>query len=1571
MKFLFSWVLVLAILLESGFAVLGQETAPLQNVQVSLSNSGFESWQFNKFSNWSFDGTSASKSIASTTDRRSGSRAALLSKGAAGYSMLSSSAVSVTSGCMYSFGVYVKTANAQNCRSYVMLSEQNSSGQSLYYNFSETVYGNISGYTLLTGTVYIPSGISRVVLSIVLADADAYVSTDTSYLYADDAFLKRHTPSVMGNTQNFDFEQAVTENGTAYPTGWTVRQTESGGITEAPPSVRCDGTYYHSGSKSLYFGKSGAESLMYLESAATFDVDESYCFSWGGWYKSAESNALLRIDLLVYDQNGTQIATLTGNTKMLSHDTAFHDWTVLSTTAQMPTSAKKASFCAVFTAGRTCVYLDDLFCTPTENYYEKQVESCDFHAVTETGRVEGWTASGSLSAHNRILSWHAANDTLSHETTAFVPHYGYEISVDYTATASGEMTLTGYDASGKSVDSKTVNFAASEVQKTLSVPFVGFDAVKTVVSFAGTGDYTFSNYIVYETSSPSEESGWTANWLWYPENATTDAIWQFRYFRTHIYLDHSGTISSAKLCVAADDNVSLLYVNGTSVSIPFTGTTTYTEDGKRTVRTTNNLSAYLKQGDNILAFRVFNCTSKAGLLFEGDVRYTDGTVRHIASGITDETVTSRLNCTQSHADDYSSFAENPSDWYKTSFDDSGWIAAEKLGIPPYGGLGAVSSYFNPDAVYSFRLSSAPTVSVAADTEFSFSATFSSAQNAAFMPSTVTGKLYRGENCVATLPISCSFRGSTATFAGKVPDYLSGTYSLRIQKSDLYLKNRTENDVAALNVSACNRSAASASVETENGAVRLKINGMVTPPVMYLAPHYKSYYDYNRLSGIQSSGMSVYCSYNCLFDGSDGMDIWTGNDAGGNPVLNFALFDYQICRMLDLNPNAYLLVNVGMDAPEWWKAANPDELMRDSNGNTINAVSFASTLYRTQAQKALAQVVDRLKTAPYKHRIVGVRLVAGRTFEWMLDGIENGAAVDYSAPAQTGFRAFLKNKYGTDSTLRTVWNNSGVTLSSAAIPSVSQRSASGVLLDPQTARNVIDFNAYLSQMTADSLLAYAQTVKSTAPDLLVGAYYGYLWNFGSAEAIGSAHTACAQVLESPNIDFIASPVNYSERLDGYDTGYMTASESVSAHGKLYLVEQDNRTIYGEVFRSAERDNPVGLCNTLNDSVNQITRDSVKNFVKGKGMWYYDMSGGWFSDASILERISAIRTEYEVAARTNIASNAQVAVFVGEMTYNYFCNDQISGSSQKTASVLQTLYAEQRKALSQMGADYDVYTVEDLCKGIVRDYKLNIVLSPFELTDAQRTAIDRQLKTAGKTVLWVYLPGIIDGASLSATNLSDLIDMSVSVQKVYGKNLAIAEETNGMISAGTAGATYGNADILSAYFAAITDSSAEVLARYPNKSVAAAYKNVGDYTSVYSAVPGVSADLLITLCEYAGVHRYSQNRDDIIHTNNGYLSIYSMTAGTKTVDLDAPKRVYDVFRGEYLPESQQISVDVSAGETALFRFEAPAHEYDGGIIQNGDFYQVGNTDTGHAFWNLSALSTENPNLALNGSFENGLD
>ena len=731
-----------------------------------------------------------------------------------------------------------------------------------------------------------------------------------------------------------------------------------------------------------------------------------------------------------------------------------------------------------------------------------------------------------------------------------------------------------------------------------------------------------------------------------------------------------------------------------------------------------------------------------------------------------------------------------------------------------------------------------------------------------------------------------------------------------------------------------------SVEVYNGIPTLMIDGQPTASYFYLRPDLNAYLQTDAESRIAESGLELYVTYggNLYKGGCD--PIWLEDGS-----IDYDAFDAVIYDTLAASDNALVMVNIGMFAPKWWLAQNPDHQAQAHNGSSyiaLDDVSLASEKFRQEAGEVLRSLLTHMKAQNYYNRVFGIKISGGQSYEWMHLGTGVDQGPDYSAASQEGFRTYLKNKYGTDAALQAAWGNNQVTLETAAAPGWNERCSSPNVYmgDADTgalSRNMVDWNLYLNEASADSFLYYCQIAKEETDNrIIVGGYNGYLWTSNSYDSQGMAHTAMDRVLDSAYVDWIASHIAYNERLLGQSSTYMALLDSVQAHGKLYIAEQDNRTCLSDSYAGAswdaDWDYKIGQTRTMADTLYQQKRDFANALVNGAGLWQFDMYGGWLDDDQIYDYLRDAKAEYDLSVHLDRDTTNEIAVFVGDETYAYLTAE----NSNMSYTLLEPMLMQQRKHLAAMGAGYDTYAMSSLLDGKVPSHKLNIVLSPFEINEQMHTAIDTYLKTNGQVVVWVYLPGISTGTELSLSNVARTTGFSVGAVEQKSILQVKPSETSHPLTAGIA--TYGNsvANAVSP-LTYIKDTAGMTVLGYnlSGGMPGLAVKDMGDWTSVYSAAPCLDVQLLRNLMEYAGCHSYSENSGDIIYSSNHYVALHSAAAGEKTISLPGNYSVYDVFEEKFISmNTNQIHYYHQAKDTHIFRLMKPNTYAVTANIQSGE-------------------------------------
>ncbi len=625
---------------------------------------------------------------------------------------------------------------------------------------------------------------------------------------------------------------------------------------------------------------------------------------------------------------------------------------------------------------------------------------------------------------------------------------------------------------------------------------------------------------------------------------------------------------------------------------------------------------------------------------------------------------------------------------------------------------------------------------------------------------------------------------------------------------------------------------------------------------------------------------------------------------GPDEYDYAEFDLYFARALQNAPDALFLPHVYVTAPVWWQEAHPEEMCGYHDGGT-GPQSFASELWRDEIGDDLVRLIRHLREAPYADRIIGLVICSGYSAEWQSWGLWQNKFVDYSGPGVEAWREWLTERYGTDAALREAWRQADVSLTTATPPAAERRTASSYLMlrDPVGDRDILDYLTFLNELTADSILHFARLAKqASAARLLIGTYYGYLTqhHFHQAE---SSHCGIESVLASPDIDFLMSPPLYTERSIGEVSGFMSVTDSVHRHGKIWVSEADYRTHQTDPAAG------YGRTATLDETLNVLWREFAHVLCKRAGVSWYDMGDGWLSGPDIppeLGRMNRIMADY-LAERTPY--QAEVAVFIDPHSFYYVKPDP------RLCQYL-TLYPIVN--LHRAGAPFDLYVLSDLWEGDLRDYKLYVFLNAYALDRDARQEILKRTRKAGTAALWHWAAGYVwpDGnRRATPQEMSELVGVRLeavegaeprrlsasAAAEPYARRLAETEEAdNPLVPIGPA----------------FLSQEGDVLAQLePGGAPGLVKQRVGKATAFYSALPSLPPGILRQVYLDAGVHVYL-DADDCLYFDGHWLAFHASGAGARTLRFPGPVKCESVRSGvEY--SGSEVTLKPSEHATELLR------------------------------------------------------
>ncbi len=380
-------------------------------------------------------------------------------------------------------------------------------------------------------------------------------------------------------------------------------------------------------------------------------------------------------------------------------------------------------------------------------------------------------------------------------------------------------------------------------------------------------------------------------------------------------------------------------------------------------------------------------------------------------------------------------------------------------------------------------------------------------------------------------------------------------------------------------------------------------------------------------------------------------------SGGNP--RYELFDKLIADILENCPNAYVFPRVNVSIPYMWEEQNPDECC-EYGYTEHHRASFFSDKWVEETKRLLSMFIAHIEESSYRDHIIGYQISTGNTEEWFPFDMRGSRG----ERAKEKFREYCLEKYGRE--------------------------------DGSEA----EYCTLVSERTSDCVIEFCKTVKEcTGGRIAAGAFYGYSFEVPEPD---KGHSALRKVLWSPYVDFLCSPNSYyKKRIPGIEHPYMLPIDTLKKAGKLYLAENDTRThlstppndlpqYQNPIWRGPERDVTIEI----------MKMHFAKALCHGKGMWWFDMWGGWYRDEKYLELLEKTRKIYEENIGNNLESNCEVALFFDEKGVPMMTKEDATYH----------LIYKVREALGLMSVPYDMYLADD-CE-VMDKYKAIIVVQPVK-------------------------------------------------------------------------------------------------------------------------------------------------------------------------------------------------------------------------------------------------------------------
>ncbi len=669
-----------------------------------------------------------------------------------------------------------------------------------------------------------------------------------------------------------------------------------------------------------------------------------------------------------------------------------------------------------------------------------------------------------------------------------------------------------------------------------------------------------------------------------------------------------------------------------------------------------------------------------------------------------------------------------------------------------------------------------------------------------------------------------------------------------------------------------------------------------------------------------------------------MPFWT--EAG---EYDFGLFDGVMAQILQAAPDGYLIPQLAVSPPLWWRRLYPqeaavtkppgpcsDELnVTQQSCLDVQNPSLASRRWKQDVAAALRAMVHHVDGSRYADRFIGVHVLHGHAGEWgefQWIGDDRWYCGDFSENMTGSFRQWLRERYGGDvAVLRKRWGRSDVDFETAAAPERWERFPQdlGTFVDASSNSQVADYYQHIAYLTCEAIEHFCRAIKEASDGrLLTGVFQGYLFQAGRCSYLyaDAAQFDHRRLVSLPHLDYVCTPYAYDTReLTTGDCAHRHLVDSIQLAGKMALSENDQRT-HRTYRRPGEAS--YGVPEDAAEAAEVLKRDFGKALIRGAAQWLYDFGLGWYLDDTYLSTLQQL-LRLAQSGRDWIGGDVAGALAVIVDDHSLFYQQQAN------TAMYRMLYEAHGREWGRIGCPFHTYALQDLRRDDFPAHRVFLMTNTFYLTDADRDLIRQRVLRPGNTVVWLYAAGIQSEHRLDIEQSAELTGFRLRLLNTAANGqLTVTDDSHPVVRylqqrsdrcIGSKGLDDKAAIMAPVVY--VDDPDATILGRLEAiDRPGLAVKERDGCRSVFCATLAPSAGLLRGISRWAGVHVYIET-GDLFYIRDELLLIVGREAGEKVLRFPRAVSLFDALTGEPLGAADEhVPLTLAAGNTVLLRVAA---------------------------------------------------